>query len=186
MWAEDGAVRVHTIGGGEPVGLCGSGLLDALAAYLELGAIDETGAIGGEYLALAPAVRLTRADIRAAQLAKGAVAAGIEMLLRTARTELDQISALYIAGGFGGHMDMRSAVRIGLIPAELGHKARFLGNAALAGAERLLLDRSCLPEIRRIAAAARPVDLGGDPAFNERFIDHLYFSDCFFGAEGED
>lgn len=175
VWAENGVLHFHTIGEAEPVGLCGSGLLDALAAFLELGAIDETGAIEGEFLTLTPELRLTKADIRAVQLAKAAVAAGIEMLMKISGTEQNQVSALYIAGSFGGHIDIPAAVQIGLLPTELETKVRFLGNGALAGAERLLLDGESRAEIRRIAAAAQPVNMGGDLNFNESFIDHLYF-----------
>lgn len=175
VWLEDRTVCLHTIGETEPTGLCGSGLLDAIAVFLELGVIEETGAVEGECLALAPEVKLTRADIRAFQLAKAAVAAGIEALMEGSGTKPGQVSALYIAGGFGGHINIGSAVRVGLIPGELSVKVHFLGNGALAGAERLLLDRGSRGEIQRIAASALPVNLGGDPGFNESFVEHLYF-----------
>ena len=177
VWTENGRLRVHTIGDAPAVGLCGSGLLDALAAFLELGVIDETGAAEDELLSLAPAVALTRADIRAAQLAKAAIAAGIETLLELANVRAEQVSELLIAGGFGGHINVSSAVRIGLIPRQMRTKVRMIGNGALAGAERLLLDRGCRAELDQIIKTARPIHLGGNSTFNERFIDHIVFGD---------
>lgn len=178
VWTENGRIRFHTIGDAAPVGLCGSGLLDALAAFLALGMIDESGAAQEELQIPASGVKLTQADVRAAQLAKAAIAAGIETLMKTSGTAAEEISELCIAGGFGGHIDLSGAVRIGLIPAALGGKARAIGNGALAGAEHLLLNRRRRAELRQLAKAAIPVNLGGDPDFNERFIDRLSF--CSF------
>ncbi len=178
VWVENGKIQIHTIGNISPVGLCGSGLLDALASFLELGVIDDTGAADEELLTLSPEVKLTRADIRAAQLAKAAIAAGIETLMKVSNTSAEQVSQLYIAGGFGGHINVSSAVQIGLIPGELGDKVQFIGNGALSGAANLLLDCRYRSEIRRIAKEAISVNLGGDPNFNECFVDHLYFNNC--------
>ncbi len=175
VWAENGDIRFHTIGDKPPVGICGSGLLDAIAAFLELGIIDETGAAEEELLALTPEIKLTKADIRSAQLAKAAIAAGIETLMKAADVKAEQVSKLYIAGGFGGHINVSSAVRIGLIPGEFRANVCFIGNGALTGAEKLLLDQNCRNEIQQIAKDAIPINLGNDPDFNERFVEHLYF-----------
>lgn len=175
VWTEKGEIRFHTIGDAPPAGLCGSGLLDALAVLLELGVVDETGAADEAQTGLAPGIKLTKADIRSAQLAKAAIAAGIEILMKISRIKADQVSVLYIAGAFGGHINVASAIRIRLIPGELGAKVRFIGNGALAGAERTLLDWRLRTEMQRIAGNAITVTLGGDPDFNERFVDHLGF-----------
>ena len=183
VWVENEKIRIHTIGNALPAGLCGSGLLDALVAFLELGIIDETGAADEELLTLSQDVKLTRADIRAAQLAKAAIAAGIETLMKVSETSADHITKLYIAGGFGGHINVSSAVRIGLIPKELGDKVQFIGNGALVGAEKLLMNKGLRAEVQRISKEAVSVNLGGDPDFNECFVDHLYFDNCTAESE---
>lgn len=178
VWIENGNIRFHTIGDVAPVGLCGSGLLDALAVFLELNIIDETGFAEEMLLVLTHEVKLTKADVRSAQLAKAAIAAGIETLMKASDTKTDQVSKLYIAGGFGGHINVSSAVQIGLIPDEFSTKVDFIGNGSLAGAEQLLLNQNCREEIRRIVKDAMPVNLGGNPSFNECFVRHL----CFDGG----
>ena len=140
LW-ENGAVRCRTIGGGEPRGICGSGIIDAAAVFCEQGIIDETGAFTGgrtDY-ALATGVTVTQKDIRMLQLGKSAVCAGIRTLLEAAGLTPEALTELSVAGGFGTYLDIRNAAAIGLYPAELEGKTRVLGNAALAGAAMLLL-----------------------------------------------
>ena len=175
VWTEDGRVRVHTIGDAPAVGVCGSGLIDAVAAFLDTEEIDETGAMEADALPLAEDVDLSRADVRAVQLAKAAIAAGILTLMETAGVSPDEVSAVYIAGGFGSHLNVDSAARIGLIPPALAKRVKVLGNAALAGAARLLLDRREHERAREIARRARHVALGGNPRFNERYMDQMFF-----------
>ena len=174
VWTENGGLCVHTIGEVPAVGICGSGVIDAVAAGLALGEIDESGAME-EPMVLSGAVSLHPCDVRAVQLAKAAIAAGIETLMESAGATAEEIGTLYIAGGFGSHLNVQSAARIGLIPAELAGKVKVLGNAALSGASMLLLDRDKLEEIRRIRAASRHVNLGGNPVFNEHYMDQMFF-----------
>lgn len=175
VWLEDGGIAAHTIGEGKAVGLCGSGLIDAIACFLENGMVDETGATDEDELLLRDGIALAPRDIRAVQLAKAAIAAGIETLMEAANVTADEIETLYIAGGFGSHLNVRSAARIGLIPAELAGKVRILGNAALTGASMLLLDQNRLDEIRAIKERSKHVNLGGNPAFNEHYMDQMFF-----------
>ena len=133
VWTEDGELRVHTIGEADAVGVCGSGLIDAIAAGLDLELIDETGAMDDDEIELAPGVALQPKDVRAVQLAKAAIAAGIETLLETAKVDVSEVATLYIAGGFGNHLDVNSAARIGLIPEALSSRVKAIGNASLAG-----------------------------------------------------
>ena len=175
VWVEDGQIRVHTIGGAEPIGVCGSGLLDAIASYLELGEIDETGAMEEDELVLGGNVAILPKDVRAVQLAKGAIAAGIETMFTEAGIKADDVKKLYIAGGFGSHLNVESAVRIGLIPEELKGRVEILGNAALAGAVRMLLDQSSLETVRQIAKHSVHVNLGGNKVFNEWFVEKMMF-----------
>lgn len=175
VWTVSGALDVHVIGGGSPLGLCGSGLIDAVAALLRLRLIDENGTMDGDFVTVAGAVALTQRDIRQVQLAKAAVAAGIETLLYTAGVAPAEVETFFIAGGFGSHLDVRSAAAIGLFPLSLTPKARVLGNAALAGAA-LLLNDTRREEADRIARCALPVPLSGDPYFAAKFMENMNFS----------
>lgn len=175
VWVANGEIVAHTIGGEKAVGVCGSGLIDAVAAGLMTEAIDETGALEDNSLPLADGVALQSRDIRSVQLAKAAIAAGITTLIKTAGASVDEIETLYIAGGFGSHLDVRSATAIGLIPKALTNRVKVLGNAALSGAVRALLDTDSTEELRQIAAVSNHVDLGGNPLFNENYIEQMMF-----------
>lgn len=174
---ENGRIAVHTIGGGEPVGVCGSGVIDAVAAFLKLGYISETGASNSDDLRLSDNVRLLPEDVRALQLAKAAIAAGIETLLESSETTPADVDTFYIAGGFGSHLNILSAAEIGLIPSELAVKAQAIGNAALAGAAMLLLDRNLQSDFERTVLSATHIDLGGNPKFNDNYIENMLFAD---------
>ena len=175
VWTAGNAPDVRVIGGGEPRGICGSGLIDAVAALLRLRLIDESGTMDGTAVPVAGGVTLTRQDIRQVQLAKAAVAAGIETLLHTAGVAPADVWTLFIAGGFGSHLDPRSAAAIGLFPLALAPKVQVLGNAALDGAAGLLLDERLRETADAIARAAEAVPLGGHPLFAERFLRHMNF-----------
>lgn len=175
VWVEGGRIAASTIGGAAPVGLCGSGLIDAVAALRQLGEIDFTGAIDADCLHIAQGVSLNRQDIRSVQLAKAAIAAGIEALIRAAGMNHNDIRALLIAGGFGSHIDLKSAAAIGLIPRDMIARAKPVGNAAITGAAILLCNPSAALSAREIAKAARHVKLGGDEEFNKLYIENMLF-----------
>lgn len=175
VWVEDGALRIHTIGEQPPVGLCGSGLIDAVAALLQTERLDETGALEDGDVVLAPGVCLQQKDIRAVQLAKAAIAAGIAVLLETSHTDCAEIGTFYLAGGFGSRMDASNGARIGLFPGELTDKICVLGNGALAGAARMLLDRESVSSARDIASRSRHVTLSGSRSFQEHYMEQLLF-----------
>lgn len=175
VWVEEAMMQMHTIGDLPPVGVCGSGLLDAIAAYLELNEIDETGATEQDELSLGEGVKLLPKDIRAVQLAKAAIASGIKTLLHEAGVAADDVHTLYIAGGFGSHLNIESAVRIGLIPKSLRHKAVVIGNAALSGAASMLLNTEHQVKAAAIAGMSRHVNLGGNKVFGDLFIENMMF-----------
>lgn len=175
VWLDGNELRIHTIGNVPPVGICGSGLIDAVAAGLQCGSIDETGALEEDTFSLCNTVHLLPQDIRAVQLAKAAIAAGIATLIETAEITLDEIRTLYIAGGFGSHLNVESAACIGLIPDELKSRVKILGNASLSGAVNALLNTDTSRQLRNIAAASRHINLGGNPKFNEKYIEHMLF-----------
>ncbi|MBR1781773.1 MAG: DUF4445 domain-containing protein [Oscillospiraceae bacterium] len=195
----DGASPRYTvIGGGRPRGICGSGLVDLLAVLLDRGIVDETGRLlppeeaparyapwlgedengnGIFYLTPDRTVRLTAGDVRKLQLAKAAVAAGIEVLLADAGLGAEALDRLYLAGGFGQSLSPISAARIGMIPAALTEKTVCLGNSSLAGAQRVLLNPALRAETRRIQALCSYLELSGSAAFADAYIEHMTFDE---------
>ena len=173
--AENGRIEYTTISGEKPCGICGSGIIDAVAAFVSAGLIDETGCIAGEdtdysgyvtELEGQPAVRigdsgivLTRKDVRAVQLAKAAIRAGVESLLNACGETADGIGKLVLAGGFGSYIDIKSAAGIGLIPRELADKTVAVGNAAGMGAVSVLLSRRAMEYSDEIAGKAVTLEL---------------------------
>ncbi len=172
---ENGALKVSTIGDAPAKGVCGSGLVDAVAAFLELEWLDETGALDDDEIVLQENCVITQADIRAVQLAKAAVAAGIECLLHAAGVQLQDVAKVYLAGGFGSHLRLENAAKIGLLPEELVRRTQVIGNAALDGTVQTLLRAESLAKLRSIAQKAVHVDLGGNALFNERYVEHMFF-----------
>ena len=120
-------------------------------------------------------ISFTVRDVRAIQLAKAAVAAGISVLLEQSRLTLRDIDTLYLAGGFGSHLNPDSAVAIGMLPEALRNKIISVGNAALTGASMALLDpinRTALLDIQR---SCTYLELSGHAGFNRLFPEHMTF-----------
>ena len=113
------------------------------------------------------------------QLAKAAIAAGMQTMLEEAGVPVEEVQTLYIAGGFGSHLRVESAVAIGLLPEELAERTCVLGNAALSGAARALLNQKERQLLSEIAAKSTHVNLGGNPRFNENYVDNMFFGDDF-------
>ncbi|MCF7944611.1 MAG: ASKHA domain-containing protein, partial [Spirochaetia bacterium] len=187
-----------SIGDKPAVGICGSAIIDITAVLLDLGLVDFTGRIDDskeEYAHLLttyqdqPAVILvpasetadgksilfTQKDIREVQLAKSAIAAGIQTLLHESGTDSSQISTLYIAGGFGNYIHVPSAVRIGLIPSELENKTKAAGNTAGRGAVQFLIDKYAAEECRDILEKTRYIELSSNTAFQNFYIEQMVF-----------
>jgi len=170
----DGGVSCHTLGNVPPRGICGSGLVDAVAAFLDLGFIQPNGRVrqGEPYLELCPPVRLSQTDIRELQLAKGAIAAGVRVLLEVLGLKDTDIEALHLAGAFGNYVNTSSAERIGLIkfPPAIVHPA---GNTALLGAKMALFTPDA--DIEHIASSVTHVSLHAHPQFQEIYVDEMRF-----------
>ncbi len=199
----DDDVRVHTIGETPALGICGSGLIDLLAGLLDAGVVDGTGLIDVEGRdRLPPALRervgrrgeervfvvvrageagargeivLTQDDVRQVQLAKGAIASGIAMLLHVAAVPLPDLEELLLAGGFGNYVSIASATRIGLIPALPAGRVRYVGNAASLGAQLALLSEAERARAEVIAARIEHVSLAAHPDFETLFVDAMNF-----------
>ena len=157
------------------VGVCGTGLVDAVAMLLENGSIDETGYMEEAY-ALAPDVYLTPADVRQYQLAKSAIRAAAETLVRRARISFDDIDALYISGGFSAKINVRNAVKTGLLPAALENKCIAVNNSSLLGTAKFACERN---DLYQYLAHMRCLDLSSDPVFSELFIENMTFEEAF-------
>lgn len=173
----DGAqLQVEVIKGAPPKGICGSGLLDAVAALRDGDLMDWMGRLStGSAVALAPGVALTQKDVRALQLAKGAIRSGIDLLLRVAGIGPDDLDAILLAGAFGNYLRRESAVAIGLLPPISVEKVRPVGNAAAAGAKLALLSRTARARAETLARSAIHIDLATHPDFEEIFMEALNF-----------
>lgn len=164
-----------TVDGAEPIGICGSGLIDVAACLKELSLIDESGALAEAPIELARGVALTQEDIRMLQLAKGAIYGGMLALLRHSDAKMKKSPAVLIAGGFGCGVNIRNAKRISLIPSVFNGEISTIGNAALAGASKLLFDLDSRELAARIAAEAITVDLAQSDIFAECFVEGMRF-----------
>ena len=175
VWVKDGRIEAHVIGETTPAGLCGSGLVDAVAALLDTEALDETGYLEDDPAVILPPVEITQEDIRAVQLAKSAIHAGMRTLIHTAGLDRDGVKTLYVAGGFGSYLDVGRAGRIGLLPEELTDRVDVLGNAALTGAAMLLLWASLRPACEALARRTRVVELATNPRFVSEYMERMMF-----------
>lgn len=170
----NGGFLSHVIGGGKAVGICGSGLVDAAACLLLTEELDHSGYLDG-IVSLGEGVTLTQEDVRALQQAKAAVSAGLQTLLHHADLTVDEVEALYTAGGFGSRLNGRNAAAIGLLPPALAPRIKPMGNAALDGAVRLLLNDSARQAIADLAQRTQVIELATDPFFTDTFIKNMSF-----------
>ncbi len=177
-------VCVETIGGKEPLGLCGTGVIETACELLKEELIDETGMLDEDYFddgfllawsADGQDIRFTQKDVREIQLAKSAVRAGLETLLLRYGAAYDDIGTLYLAGGFGYKMDLKKAVGIGLLPEELLDRTVAVGNSALEGCVEFLTDGTAAERIERIIAVSEEVPLASDKDFNRFYTDYMFF-----------
>ncbi len=197
----DGTIRATTIGAEPAVGICGSGLVDAVAELLRVGVVEPSGrmrprdelgwlpsrlaarvdeaAEPGRFFHLAGTdgrpVLLTGRDVRELQLVKGSIAAAVRLLLAEAGLALDALEEVLVAGAFGNFVHPASARAIGLVPPVPSQRLRFVGNAAGAGARMLLVDRRARDRADALAARARFVELGSRPDYQDAFVDALPF-----------
>ena len=166
----NGKLFAHVIGQKEAVGICGSGLIDAVSCLLKTEEIEDSGYLEDDAV-IDGSVRLTPKDVRAVQLAKSAVRAGIETLLARCKKTASQLDKIYIAGGFGSYLDIDSVITIGLLPRVDKNKVEFLGNAALGGAAAMLLDKTLTQSRRKLQV----IELANDPDFTQNYMDCMFF-----------
>src|SRR5208283_4441391 len=177
---ERGAIQIYTIERRLPIGICGSGILDAIAALLDAGVLESRGNFrkgaervrqngsGGEIV-------LTRQDISEIQFAKAAIRAGLEVLLEAGGVGAPALEEFIIAGAFGSYLDVQSALRIGLFPQIPLGKFRQVGNAAGIGARQMLISGSQRRLGESLAKQVEYVELATHPHFQEKFAQSLFF-----------
>jgi uncharacterized 2Fe-2S/4Fe-4S cluster protein (DUF4445 family) len=196
-------LALHTIDEAPPMGLCGTGLIDAVASLVRAGVVMPSGRMrSGEDLAAKPAlarrivgtdgetgfvlaakgethsghpILLTQKDIREVQLAKGAIAAGVETLLAEFGARAEDIDEVLLAGAFGNFIRPDRALAIGLLPAVPAERVRFVGNAAGAGARMLLVNRDLRRVADDVARGVEHVELSQREDFRDRFTEAMAF-----------
>ncbi|MBM3567113.1 MAG: DUF4445 domain-containing protein, partial [Alphaproteobacteria bacterium] len=204
-------IHFETIGNVPPIGICGSGLIDACAALLDSRVIDATGRIrqerrdslpknlrdrfvdgndGGEYVLASAktsgneaAIVLTQGDIRQLQLAKSSIFSGIVMLQTVMSVPNETLSELMLCGGFGNYINIENAVKIRLLPDLSLEKITYVGNAALIGAQMALLSETERTRAYDIVKHVEHVALATHPLFQDIFVDGINFSGSTFAEE---
>ncbi|HZK27629.1 MAG TPA: ASKHA domain-containing protein [Thermoclostridium sp.] len=202
---DDGNFEIKTIGEKHPIGICGSGLVDAVSCMLEIEILDETGRIvdsdemsdtakkyGDRIISInnQPAFLLVAAsdtghgeqiyisqkDIRELQNAKAAIAAGISVLIKATKSEVTDIKNVYLSGGFGNFISIESALNIGLLPKELSDRVTPVGNAAGAGAIYALMSEEKLSQACDIARKIQYIELSSNVDFTNEYTENMFFN----------
>ncbi len=200
VFYKDEMIHWTSIADETPIGICGSGIVSAIAALLDSGVIDETGRFEDDiddfpediksrfvynnkalqYVFAynddkSPLVYLTQKDIREVQNAKAAVCAGIRLLMEHQALKANDIENVYIAGGFGNYLNIEDAFKIGLLPIELSGKAKMVGNTAGIGASLCLLNLQMLSRCDEIQKKTVYYELSSDKRFTDLYIDAMLF-----------
>jgi uncharacterized 2Fe-2S/4Fe-4S cluster protein (DUF4445 family) len=182
----DGKILWQSIENLPPVGICGSGILDVVAALQDGGLVKSTGVLktgSGSGFVLVPAAQtglnrdlvVTRKDVHEIQLAKSAIRVGVEILLQNAGLTCADLDEFIVAGAFGTYLDLRSAVRTGMFPPLPLERFRQVGNAAGVGAKQMLISVDKRQEAETIARHICYVELTSQASFTPLFMEHLYF-----------
>lgn len=193
---KDGSIEFKTIGSIPPVGICGTGLLDTIAELFVNSVIDRTGRFnpkeyfaprftlgsrlseseeGLQFQLVPPAVEhreivITQADIDNLIRSKAGVFAAIRVLMESTQTKIQDIDAVYLAGGFGNFLDVRQAVTIGMLPDVPADKIHFVGNTSVAGAKMALLSCKSFDTAEKIAGSMTYFDLMSHPGYMDKFM----------------
>ncbi|MGI6550052.1 MAG: ASKHA domain-containing protein [Syntrophomonadales bacterium] len=194
FWLDEGELKYNVIGFGKPEGICGSGLVDLLRVLLDMDVLDETGLINpGKYpgvwrdtergvelviineteTASGTPVVFNQQDVRQLQLAKGAVRAGIDILMKEVGVVPEHIKEILFAGAFGNYLNPNSVMSIGMIPQFQSEKIKVVGNAALRGALAALILVPEREKAQRYADEVRAVELADHPDFSRIFVESM-------------
>ncbi len=189
----DSVIEYQTIGGAPPVGLCGSGIMDAVAQLYSAKVLGDNGRMNAEHPRVrsrekerefilvdeekggrSPAITITQQDVREVQLAKGAIRTGIQMLLEAGGHSEEDISEVIIAGAFGSYIDVASAINIGMLPSLPLDRFKQVGNAAGTGAKMTLISKSMRARAQDIADRVGYIELAANPGFTQIFAQANY------------
>ena len=196
-----GSVTVKTLGRTEARGICGSGLLDAIAGLVRRGLVTREGRLlspdgrnngsplakrvgeknGTRVFFLTDSIYISQKDIRQVQLAKGAMRTGIDFLLKQAGVDASCVDSVLVAGAFGYHSRITSLVDIGLLPESFLGKIRLVGNTSKSGATAYLLNRESRTRMRFVVRGARVIELADCAGFDRAFIRSLAFEKAAAG-----
>lgn len=187
----DGNVR--TIQDKIPCGICGTGVIETVAELLKNEMIDETGLYIDEFfetgfLLSAPngvnrisdmgnkeEIVFTQKDIREFQMAKAAVRAGIDILISQYGIEKEEIKNVYLAGGFGFHLNIEKAISVGLLPGEVCDKVKVVGNSSLGGMVKFLSDKDKMTKVQKILDITQEIILAENEEFNAKYLCSMAF-----------
>ncbi len=172
FWVENGEIKYSVIGDAAPTHMCGSAIIDAVAALLKTGHINETGRLDEDYY-VTDSIYVSKQDIRQIQLAKSAICAGILTLMSINDVKPGDINKFYVAGGFGAYLNLETAETIGLIPKEIIDNAVVIGNAALSGAILTLLDKNAADELKLDNCEC--INLAATKEFSDLYIENMIF-----------
>lgn len=176
--------EVKTIRDEAPQGICGTGVVETAAELVREEIVDETGALDEDYfddgfpLAKTPdgkEIVFTQKDVREIQLAKAAVRAGVETLLLRYGIKKEEVSKVYLAGGFGYKLNTDKAIAIGMIPEEWADRIVAVGNSSLSGACKYLKDENGDKTIEKLVSISEEVNLSADKEFNEFYMNEMFF-----------
>ncbi len=181
---------VRTIAGAEPIGICGSGVVDLLAGLVHAGVVDKSGRMqqhsrvrkgeeGLEYLVTQGPhgdIVFTQHDVRSLQLAKGAIHSGWELLMDSLGVSLEELDRVYVAGAFGNYLDLSAAQFLGLFPPVAKQRVAFVGNAAGVGAQMALIDVRARRRMAKLRERIEFLDLATDKRFLDVFAGRLGFA----------
>ncbi len=169
------SLQCETVDHAPPVGICGSGLIDLVSVLLQRGILDETGFLEDDPFPYEEDLTLTGGDIRAFQLAKSALRAGMEVLCKAAELTTRDLSGIYLAGGLGQYMRIDSAMQVGLLPDCPKQIVKGVGNTSLIGAAMVLKDSSLIERVTTDVRRCQTVELNLSPSFTDKFMEYMLF-----------
>lgn len=172
-------IEFDVIGDCKPVGICGSALVDIIGELVSHQLIDPSGKMIKDQIKIysdeETTVAIYQEDVRQFQLAKSAIAAGVEVMLKHANLEYSDLDCVYLAGGFGNHLDIHQAVQSGLIHPSLEQKVKLIGNSALGGCAKYMLEYKSEDSFGDIQKLCQYIELSMDVHFNNAYIDNMFF-----------
>ena len=204
--------KIETIGNQPPCGICGSGVLDAVSEMIKYSLIDETGRMFDEedddfefeeyeYLtkdlveidgmkqyvlakdSKGDVISFTQKDVREVQLAKAAINAGIQILVKEKDLDFNDLEYLYLGGGFGNYMNVQSSLQIGMIPLELDGKIKSIGNCAGSGAKMYLLSKEYRNLIIDKVNTSKYIELSNRKEFQDYFVNGMMMERIYEPAQ---